>query len=138
MAIMGAKKLNLIGHSHGAHAVRYAAGVMPQHVASVMTVGGANQGSIVASDVMKFASQTGTSDLLNTLISSFGAVIMWAQGLDGNALPHNALAAGHSTSIEGTAEFNQRFTLGLSLKHCGEGKYNDQGIALYSIMGTNK
>ncbi len=53
---MGAKKLNLIGHSHSAHAVRYAAGVMPQHVASVMTVGGANQGSIVASDVMKFAS----------------------------------------------------------------------------------
>ncbi len=130
---MGAKKLNLIGHSHGAHAVRYAAGFMPQHVASVMTVGGANQGSIVASDVMKFASQTGTSDLLNTLISSFGAVIMWAQGLDAHAFPHNALAAGHSTSIEGTAEFNQRFTLELSLKHCGEGKYQDQGIALYAM-----
>ncbi len=135
---MGAKKLNLIGHSHGAHAVRYAAGVMPQHVASVMTVGGANQGTIVASDVMKFASQTGISDLLNTLISSFGAVIMWAQGLDAHAFPHNALAAGHSTSIEGTAEFNQRFTLGLSLKHYGEGKYNDQGIALYSIMGNKQ
>lgn len=59
-------------------------------------------------------------------------------GFDVHAFPHNALAAGHSTSIEGTAEFNQRFTLGLSLKHCGEGKYNDQGIALYSIMGTNK
>ena len=78
MAITGAKKLNLMGHSHGAHAVRYAAGVMPQHVISVMTVSGANQGTIVASDVMKFASQTGTSNLLNTLISSFGAVIMWA------------------------------------------------------------
>ncbi len=138
MAITGAKKLNLIGHSHGAHAVRYAAGVMPQYVTSIMTVAGANQGSIVASDVMKFASQTGTSDLLNTLISSFGAVIMWAQGLDAHAFPHNALAAGHSTSIEGTAEFNQRFTLGLSLKHCGEGKYQDQGIALYAMTGNTQ
>jgi len=35
MAITGAKKVNLIGHSHGAHAVRYAAGVMPDQVASV-------------------------------------------------------------------------------------------------------
>jgi triacylglycerol lipase len=110
MAITGAKKLNLIGHSHGAHAVRYAAGVLPENVASVMTVGGANQGTIVASDVMQLANQTGTSELLNTIISSFGNVIMWAQGLDGKAFPHNALAAGHSTSIEGTAEFNQRFT----------------------------
>jgi len=39
MAITGAKKLNLIGHSHGTHSVRYAAEGMPQHVASVMTVG---------------------------------------------------------------------------------------------------
>lgn len=53
MAITGAKKVNLIGHSHGAHAVRYAAGVIPDQVASVLTVGGANQGTVVASDVMK-------------------------------------------------------------------------------------
>ncbi|MDM1300631.1 esterase/lipase family protein [Acinetobacter indicus] len=138
MAITGAKKVNLIGHSHGAHAVRYAAGVMPDQVASVLTVGGANQGTVVASDVMKFADQTGSSDLLNVLISSFGKVIRWAQGLDGNALPHNALAAGHSTSIEGTAEFNQRFQLGLSLTPCGEGKYQDQGIALYSMTGNTQ
>lgn len=87
---------------------------------------------------MKFADQTGSSDLLNVLISSFGAVIMWAQGLDAHAFPHNALAAGHSTSIEGTAEFNQRFRLGLSLKTCGEGKYQDQGIALYSMTGNKQ
>lgn len=44
MAISGAKKVKLIGHSHGAHAVRYATGVIPNQVASVLTVGGANQG----------------------------------------------------------------------------------------------
>ncbi|WP_158650699.1 hypothetical protein [Acinetobacter indicus] len=30
---------------------------MPDQVASVLTVGGANQGTVVASDVMKFADQ---------------------------------------------------------------------------------
>ncbi|MEN8389604.1 hypothetical protein ABFP25_00265 [Acinetobacter indicus] len=44
MAITGVKKVKLIGHSHGAHAVRYATGVIPNQVASVLTVGGANQG----------------------------------------------------------------------------------------------
>ncbi len=61
---------------------------------------------------------------------------MWAQGLDGQMFPYNALAAGHSTSMEGTAEFNQRFNTGLFLKKCGEGKYQDQGMALYSITGN--
>lgn len=93
---------------------------------------------MVASDVMKFADQTGSSDLINVLISSFGKVIMWAQSLDSNGFPHNALAAGHSTSIEGTTEFNQRFQLGLSLTPCGEGKYQDQGIALYSMTGNTQ
>lgn len=48
----------------------------PDQVGSVLTFGGANQGTVVASDVMKFADQTGSSDLLNVLISSFGKVIM--------------------------------------------------------------
>ena len=104
LAIRSTKKLNLIGHSHGAHAVRYAAGVMPKQIASALTVGGANQGTVVASDVMKLANSTGTAELLNVLINTFGKLI-WAQGLDGKAFPHNALAAGHNTS-EGTVEFN--------------------------------
>jgi len=49
LAIRSTKKLNLIGHSHGAHAVRYAAGVMPKHIASALMVGSANQGTVVVS-----------------------------------------------------------------------------------------
>ena len=49
LATTHAKKLNLIGHSHGAHAVRYAVGVMPKRTVSVLTVGGANQGTVVVS-----------------------------------------------------------------------------------------
>lgn len=99
MAITGANKLNLIGHSHGANAVRYAAGVMPEHVSSVMTVAGANRGTVAASDVLKLANQAGTSELLNTLISSFDGILVWAQGLNPNTFPHDAMAAGVSTSI---------------------------------------
>ena len=119
--------INLIGHSYGAHAVRYAAGVIPKQIASVLTVGGVNQGTVVASDVMKIANSTGTAELLNVLINTFGK-LMWAQGLDGQMFPYNALAAGHSTSMEGTAEFNQRFNTGLFLKKCGEGKYQEHYI----------
>ena len=136
MAITGAKKLNLIGHSHGANSVRYAAGIIPEHVASVMTVAGANKGTIIASDVLKLANSTGTSELLNVLISNFGKVIMWAQGLNANTFPHNAMAAGLSTSIEGTAIFNQKFPLGLPKTDCGEGAYEENGMKLYSMTGN--
>lgn len=91
LAIRSTKKLNLIGHSHGAHAVRYAAGVMPKQIASVLTVGGVNQGRVVASDVMKIANSTGTAELLNVLINTFGNVLLWAQGLDGQTFPYSAL-----------------------------------------------
>lgn len=47
LATTHAKKPNLIGHSHVAHAVRYAAGVMPKRIVSVLTVGGANQGTVL-------------------------------------------------------------------------------------------
>lgn len=70
--------INLIGHSHGAHAVRYAAGVMPKHIAAALMVGSANQGTVVASDVMNLANSTGTAELLNVLINPFGNVLMWA------------------------------------------------------------
>ena len=76
---------------------------------------------------MKIANGTGTAELLNVLINTFGK-LMWAQGLDGQMFPYNALAAGHSTSMEGTAEFNQHFNTGLFLKKCGEGKYQEHYI----------
>jgi len=47
LAITGAKKLNLIGPSHGVDAVCYAESVMPKRIVSVLTVGGANQGTVL-------------------------------------------------------------------------------------------
>ena len=42
IAITGARKVNLIGHSHGSQSVRYVAAVAPKLVASVTAVGGPN------------------------------------------------------------------------------------------------
>ena len=41
LAITGAAKVNLVGHSHGGPTARYVAGVAPGKVASVTSVGGA-------------------------------------------------------------------------------------------------
>ena len=52
LAITGAAKVNLVGHSHGGPTVRYVAGVAPQLVASVTSVAGPHKGSRVA-DILR-------------------------------------------------------------------------------------
>lgn len=48
LAVTGAQKVNLIGHSHGSPTSRYVASVRPDIVASVTSVGGVNKGSTIA------------------------------------------------------------------------------------------
>jgi triacylglycerol lipase len=48
LAITGAEKVNLIGHSHGGPTIRYVASVAPELVASATSVGGVNHGSEIA------------------------------------------------------------------------------------------
>ncbi|WP_306462787.1 esterase/lipase family protein, partial [Klebsiella pneumoniae] len=48
LAVTGAKKVNLIGHSHGGPTIRYVASVRPDLVASVTSIGGVHKGSAVA------------------------------------------------------------------------------------------
>ncbi len=40
---------------------------------------------------MKIANSTGTAELLNVLINTFGNVLLGAQGLDGQTFPYSAL-----------------------------------------------
>src|SRR5690606_13975071 len=46
-SITGASKVNLIGHTHGGRTIRYVAGVAPQLVAALTTVGAPHKGSPV-------------------------------------------------------------------------------------------
>lgn len=72
VAITGAQKVNLIGHSHGSQAIRYVAGLVPQHVASVTSVGGPNMGSPVADQLLPVLEKNSTiSSLLVTPLNAF-------------------------------------------------------------------
>ncbi|NNH34849.1 triacylglycerol lipase [Acinetobacter sp. NIPH 2377] len=133
-AITGAKKVNLIGHSHGGPTIRYVAGVAPELVASLTGVGAPNAGSPVADLILK-AEGTGIEGPLVGLINFVSKAVTWAQGLDPKSFPHDALAGGKSLTLAGSAKFNSQFPLGMPSESCAEGKAFENGIYNYSFTG---
>ena len=133
-AITGAKKVNLIGHSHGGPTIRYVAGVAPKLVASLTGVGAPNAGSPVADLILK-AEGTSIQGPLVGLINFVSKAVTWAQGLDPKSFPHDALAGGKSLTLAGSAKFNSQFPLGMPSKSCAEGKAFENGIYNYSFTG---
>lgn len=133
-AITGAKKVNLIGHSHGGPTIRYVAGVAPELVASLTGVGAPNAGSPVADLILK-AEGTGVEGPLVGLINFVSKAVTWAQGLDPKSFPHDALAGGKSLTLAGSAKFNSQFPLGMPSQTCAEGKAFENGIYNYSFTG---
>ncbi len=134
-AITGAKKVNLIGHSHGGPTIRYVAGVAPQYVASLTGIGAPHKGSPVA-DLILAAEGTIIENPLVGTVNFVSKAITWAQGLDPKSFPHDALAGGKSLTLAGSAAFNQKFPLGMPTTACGEGKAVDGGIYNYTFTGT--
>lgn len=59
LALSGASKVNLVGHSHGGLTARYVAGVAPQLVASVTAIGAPHKGSRLA-DMLREAAPEGS------------------------------------------------------------------------------
>lgn len=133
LALTGKSKVNLIGHSHGGPTARYIAGVAPDKVASVTSVGGVNFGSPVADIVqgvkpLNWAFAT----LVDNLISP---VISYAQ-LHSN-FPSDFKASIQSLSTEGSLAFNQKYPLGLPTQSCKDGPNKDAGIYFYSWTGIS-
>ena len=134
-AISGAAKVNLIGHSHGGPTIRYVAGVRPDIVASLTSIAGPHKGSPVADLVMK-AEGTSAEAPLAGAANLFSKAITWAQGLNPDSYPHDALAGGKSLTLAGAAQFNAKFSLGMPASACAEGKLLDQGVYSYSFAGA--
>jgi triacylglycerol lipase len=137
LAITGAAKVNLIGHSHGNQSIRYVAGVIPNRVASVTSVGGPARGSPVA-DLVYQATQLpvvgspGTG-LLTSVVNGFG----WLIGVSaGQRLPQDSLGGLKSLTTAGAAAFNAKFPAGIPTTACGEGAYSVNGVRYYSWSGT--
>lgn len=136
LAVTGAEKVNLMGHSHGTHAIRYVAAVLPGRVASVTAIGGPIKGSPVA-DFIKNALEKDTENkyapTLFKLASSLGGVF---NQLAGKKLPQDAEAGMNSLTLAGSADFNARFPAGVPATQCGEGDYIANGVRYYSWSGT--
>ena len=137
-ATYGHQKFNLIGHSHGSQSVRYVAGVAPELVASVLVVGGPNQGSVIADKILSASGAIGITNtlasLVNTLTQAAGGVI----GGDKLGGQQDSLGAAISLSTAGAADFNRRFPAGMPNTRCGSGEHFVNGVYYYSASGTIK
>lgn len=136
LAITGAEKVNLIGHSHGGLTIRYVAGIMPERIASLTTIGSPHLGSPVAD----FALQTEHTKFERPLLAAIdflATAIQRSQQLDPTQFPHDPFASARSLSTADAAQFNQQFPMGLSASDCSEGAYEQDGILLYSWSGTS-
>jgi len=137
LAITGAEKVNLIGHSHGNQSIRYVAAVIPEKVASATSVGGPTKGSAAADLIVEAAELPVIGGPAETLISSVVNGFGWLTGVAaGGNLQQDSLAALASLTTEGTAAFNATYPAGVPTTACGEGAYEENGVRFYSWSGT--
>lgn len=131
----GAAKVNLIGHSQGALAARYAAALAPDKVASATSVSGPNHGSELA-DFLHKALTPGrlpehVANKVATLFADFISL------LSGQApLAPAAIAALASLTTEGVGAFNDKYPQGLPKNWGSNGPQIVNGVRYYSWSGT--
>ena len=120
LALSGASKVNLIGHSHGGPTSRYVASVAPELVASVTSIGGVNKGSKVA-DLFYSVAPDGT--LINTAGATIiGYISKIAQFLsNGSTLPVDPVGALKALTTHQSLAFNKKYPEGVPTTACGQG-----------------
>ncbi|WP_130931379.1 triacylglycerol lipase [Pseudomonas sp. Sample_24] len=131
----GAGKVNLIGHSQGALAARYAAAVAPQSVASVTSVSGPNHGSELA-DFLRKALEPGClpEQVAETVATLFAGFLSLLSGH--HRLPQNAIAALNALTTTGVGAFNDKYPQGLPKTWGGKGRELVNGVRYYSWSGV--
>ena len=133
LAITGAAKVNLIGHSHGGHSIRYVAAAIPKRVASVTGVGSPVKGSPVADLVQS----TGPlSPIAYAALNALAGIIDLFNGPGSyNQSAKNSIAA---LSTSGSAAFTAKYPAGVPTSACGSGAATVNGINYYSWGGTSR
>ncbi|MDQ8038443.1 MAG: triacylglycerol lipase [Pedobacter sp.] len=135
LAISGADKVNLIGHSHGGHSVRYVGALIPNRIASVSTVGTPAQGSPVA-DLILSAGESAPA------VGSVAYLVLNAANdllklLTGDKTTSNAKASIYSLSSRGSAEFTANYPQAMPSTPCGQGAAVVSGVRYYSWGSTS-
>ena len=138
LALTGAAKVNLIGHSQGALDTRYVAHALPSRIASVSTVGGVNAGSSVADVVSGLTNIPGVGTLsgavLTTVVNSFFTIV---DLFSGSAYRQNSKAALAQLSTAHMNTFNASYPAGKPGTACGSGAAVVNGVHYYSWSGTS-
>jgi triacylglycerol lipase len=134
IAITGAQKVNLIGHSHGSQTVRYVASVAPELVASVTAVGGPNKGSKVADFVNENLREgSWLRGVAASLANALGEIIGFLSSKPD--YEENAIAGLLSLTSNGAATFNAKFPQGMPTTSCGDGASVVNNVRYYSWTG---
>lgn len=134
LAITGAEKVNLIGHSHGGPTTRYAGSVRPDIIASVSSISGVNKGTVVADTLIEWSDNSevfGTA--FDVFISGISEFISFASGSD---LPLAPVESVRSMTTEASVTFNAAHPGGIPDSDCGEGDYEYNGVRYYSWAGA--
>ncbi|GEM74463.1 lipase [Vibrio agarivorans] len=136
LAATGSQKVNLIGHSHGGPTARYVAGVRPDLVASVTSVGGVHKGSSVADILRRSVPEGSYKEIIATkLAQGLTALIGLLSG--GSHLEQDPLASLAALTTEGSLAFNQWFPEGVPSSYCGEGdELAENGVYYFSWTGS--
>ncbi|MFQ3189839.1 MAG: triacylglycerol lipase [Paraglaciecola sp.] len=135
LALSGAEKVNLLGHSQGAQTVRYVASVRPDLIASVTSVGGVNWGTPVADIVRNVVPQGSIPEsLVESIGNGLGAIIEWFSGNAG--LPQDSVAALEVLTTQGSLAFNANYPEGVPDTYCGSGDLvASNGVEYFSWSG---
>ena len=133
LAITGAQKVNLIGHSHGGFSARYVAAAIPNNVASVTAVHSPTKGTPVA-DVFS-GLPSSVSGLIGTIGNAFSRIL---DTVAGTHYSESITAALASLSTSGAATFNAKYSAGVPTSACGQGAATGaNGMKFYSWAGTS-
>lgn len=134
LAITGAEKVNLIGHSHGGPTARYVGSMRPDIVASVTTISGVHKGSAVADAVNEWYQGGGPlTGPVEALGNAFAVAIDF---LSGGGYEQDAILELLALTTEGSLAFNEQHPQGVPTTACGEGDYEVNGVRYYSWAGA--
>lgn len=119
LAVSGADKVNLIGHSHGGPTARYVASVAPELVASASTVAGVNWGSKVADLVRAgIEDESLLEGIAGTVFDGFINILELATGSNPATLPTDTIAALEALTTAKTIQFNAEYPEGMPTSYC--------------------
>ena len=135
LALTGKTKVNLLGHSHGGHSIAYVANTIPTKVASATAIASPLKGSKTADFILKAEGSLLETPLVS-VVNFASKMLVWAQGIDPKAFPHDSLSSGKSLTLAGSQAFQKKYPLGMPTTACGDGAAKQAGINFYSFTGT--